>query len=249
MNGTLWVDHLSERHQGWYPAKLGAGAPGASCWPTCRLPQGLRAACCKLAASCAAQSACGGHAEASAVQGRLRPRARFRTQSWPSWTCFGTTLARYPHCGSVPAIGVHSSCCQTAFRRGALPACVAAALLAGAPAERHEWRPVGQGCTGLRPWTESVLPSTSARPTQEAHCTQVPDLDAVLQTSDFPCMLAADADDAPPVFGYNSHPTFTDVPFPDYSYWGHEYSHLRGAPRSLAGGCRAAAPRMLHSCL
>ena len=26
MNGTLWVDHISERHQGWYPSKLGAGA-------------------------------------------------------------------------------------------------------------------------------------------------------------------------------------------------------------------------------
>ena len=25
MNGTLWVDHISERHQGWYPSKLGAG--------------------------------------------------------------------------------------------------------------------------------------------------------------------------------------------------------------------------------
>ena len=27
MNGTLWVDHISERHQGWYPSKLGAGDP------------------------------------------------------------------------------------------------------------------------------------------------------------------------------------------------------------------------------
>ena len=61
---------------------------------------------------------------------------------------------------------------------------------------------------------------------------QVPDLDAVLQTSDFPCMLASGSKDtpAPPLFGYNSHPTYTDIPFPDYSYWGHEYSHLLGTP-------------------
>ena len=64
----------------------------------------------------------------------------------------------------------------------------------------------------------------------------MPDLDAVLQTSDFPCMLAADADEAPPLFGYNSHPTYTDVPFPDYSYWGHEYSHLLGQPPEPGSG-------------
>lgn len=65
---------------------------------------------------------------------------------------------------------------------------------------------------------------------------QIPDLDAVLQTSDFPCMLASGTkgSPAPPLFGYNSHPTYTDIPFPDYSYWGHEYSHLLGAaPHSL----------------
>ena len=37
MNGTLWVDHISERHQGWYPSKLGAGVhpalpSAAACW-------------------------------------------------------------------------------------------------------------------------------------------------------------------------------------------------------------------------
>ena len=57
-------------------------------------------------------------------------------------------------------------------------------------------------------------------------------MDAVLQTSDFPCMLRSlpnSAVIAPPVFGYNSHPTYADIPFPDYSYWGHEYSRLLGA--------------------
>jgi len=26
INGSLWIDHLSERHAGWYPARLGPGA-------------------------------------------------------------------------------------------------------------------------------------------------------------------------------------------------------------------------------
>ena len=61
---------------------------------------------------------------------------------------------------------------------------------------------------------------------------QVPDLDAIIQTSDFPCMLRQQPRGKalpPPVFGYNSHPRFVDVPFPDYSYWGHEYHRLLGA--------------------
>lgn len=27
VNSTLWIDHISERHEGWYPAKLGVGKP------------------------------------------------------------------------------------------------------------------------------------------------------------------------------------------------------------------------------
>ena len=30
MNGTLWVDHISERHNGWYPSKLGPGGQHAA---------------------------------------------------------------------------------------------------------------------------------------------------------------------------------------------------------------------------
>ena len=26
INGTLWVDHISERHDGWYPSRMGEGA-------------------------------------------------------------------------------------------------------------------------------------------------------------------------------------------------------------------------------
>ena len=60
---------------------------------------------------------------------------------------------------------------------------------------------------------------------------QVPDLDAIIQTSDFPCMLRVQPGTgalAPPIFGYNSHANFVDIPFPDYSYWGHEYRRLLG---------------------
>ena len=62
---------------------------------------------------------------------------------------------------------------------------------------------------------------------------QIPDIDAVIQTSDFPCMQRQQASSKiipPPVFGYNSHSTFVDIPFPDYTYWGHEYSWLLGEP-------------------
>ena len=60
---------------------------------------------------------------------------------------------------------------------------------------------------------------------------QIPDIDAVLHTSDFPCMTRPQQGSKivpPPVFGYNSHATFVDIPFPDYTYWGHEYSWLLG---------------------
>ncbi len=32
VKGVLWVDHLSERHDGWYPSKFG---PGASLLDSC----------------------------------------------------------------------------------------------------------------------------------------------------------------------------------------------------------------------
>ena len=68
-------------------------------------------------------------------------------------------------------------------------------------------------------------------PTVRWHVLQVADLDAIIQTSDFPCMLRLQPGTgslAPPIFGYNSHPKFVDIPFPDYSYWGHEYRRLLG---------------------
>ena len=33
INGTLWVDHISERHDGWYPSRMGEG--NICCAPCC----------------------------------------------------------------------------------------------------------------------------------------------------------------------------------------------------------------------
>lgn len=60
---------------------------------------------------------------------------------------------------------------------------------------------------------------------------QIPDIDAIMHTSDFSCIPATPGGQepaGPPIFGYNSDPAHEDVPFPDYSYWGHEYTRLRG---------------------
>ena len=62
---------------------------------------------------------------------------------------------------------------------------------------------------------------------------QIPDLDAYIQTSDFPCIKQPELDEvqgrpAIPLFGYSSNVEHRDIPFPDYTYWGHEYSRLTG---------------------
>lgn len=59
---------------------------------------------------------------------------------------------------------------------------------------------------------------------------QIPDVDAIIHTSDFSCIKATPGGLqplGPPILGYNSDPAHEDVPFPDYSYWGHEYTRLR----------------------
>ena len=75
---------------------------------------------------------------------------------------------------------------------------------------------------------------------------QIPDVDAVLQVSDHPCMaknprnpwpqfnashlaaLNVSTDPMPAVFNWDMDPEFVDVPFPDFSYWGHEVDRFRG---------------------
>jgi Glycosyl transferase family 90 len=61
---------------------------------------------------------------------------------------------------------------------------------------------------------------------------QVPDLEAVLHTHDSPLVPEAPQgaqQPAPPIFGYTTGAGFTDVPYPDFSYWGHEHRRLVGA--------------------
>ena len=41
-------------------------------------------------------------------------------------------------------------------------------------------------------------------------------------------------DPPPPVFGYTATENFTDIPFPDFSYWGHEHGRIGGAPLAMA---------------
>ena len=39
---------------------------------------------------------------------------------------------------------------------------------------------------------------------------------------------SADRRPSPPIFGYTTTENFTDIPFPDFSYWGHEHGRIGG---------------------
>lgn len=69
---------------------------------------------------------------------------------------------------------------------------------------------------------------------------QVPDVDLVLHTSDNPCVVSwagrAGGAPAPPIFGYTTSEGFQDIPFPDFSFWGHEHGRMRGEARRLHRG-------------
>ena len=60
----------------------------------------------------------------------------------------------------------------------------------------------------------------------------MPDVDAVFHFSDEPCVrnwvLGPGGDPAPPIFGYTTTEGFQDIPFPDFSFWGHEHTRMRG---------------------
>jgi hypothetical protein len=61
--------------------------------------------------------------------------------------------------------------------------------------------------------------------------------------------LSVSAQPAPAVFAWDMDPEYVDVPFPDFSYWGHEVDRFRGpggesglrsqVPSSLSQGCHA----------
>ncbi|EIE18997.1 hypothetical protein COCSUDRAFT_54837 [Coccomyxa subellipsoidea C-169] len=95
--------------------------------------------------------------------------------------------------------------------------------------ERHSgWYPSRMGAGSLSAKGKIPYAILALMDTLRHHPGQIPDIDAVIQTSDFPCMLRQQPGNTPPppVFGYNSHARFVDIPFPDYTYWGHEYHRL-----------------------
>ncbi len=57
---------------------------------------------------------------------------------------------------------------------------------------------------------------------------QIPDMDAVLHFADFPC-IPRPRDGAPPapMLGLQGSAHHSDIPFPDYTYWGNEHQYLQ----------------------
>ena len=67
---------------------------------------------------------------------------------------------------------------------------------------------------------------------------QIPDLDAVFQTSDFPCIKRKwqhGAAGPTPMFGYQASVRHYDLPLPDHAFWGHEYQYLQVGDSPLPG--------------
>lgn len=61
---------------------------------------------------------------------------------------------------------------------------------------------------------------------------------------------------APPLFSFNSHDEYVDIPFPDYSFWGHELQILNDDQVlevtviifHVEGGQVMVVPSHLHVC-
>jgi len=91
------------------------------------------------------------------------------------------------------------------------------------------WRP---GCKSAGLCVVAMADYEDARyiPSASFLFAQVPDVDAVLHTADFPCVKRSwsSHDDAPPLplFGYQGSPRHHDLPFPDFTFWGNEHSYL-----------------------
>lgn len=83
LNSTLWVEHISERHKGWYPASSGPGT----------------AHHCALYILLQGSSLCIQFASdmlpLSQLQVAFRAKARYLTPYWLSWTSFDIIQARY----------------------------------------------------------------------------------------------------------------------------------------------------------
>lgn len=129
--------------------------------------------------------------------------------------------------------------------------------------------PLRQGRLDARIPTSHPYLLRAAYSPPEWECTydllQVPDVSAVIQASDFPCVKAAgDTPDTDfradwqqlppehfdgrpiPVFGYNRRDGFMDLLFPDFTYFGHEYSQITGAAFKMCSGVRISQEARLH---
>ena len=74
---------------------------------------------------------------------------------------------------------------------------------------------------------------------------QIPDIDAVMHIHDRPVVPVnplGGAKQNPPVFGYTATANFTDIPFPDFSYWGHEHGRIGCALALFLPSPRVCAP-------
>lgn len=83
---------------------------------------------------------------------------------------------------------------------------------------------------------------------------EIPDIDAVFGSGDFPRVRKDLNLPAPPLFSFNSNEDYADIPFPDYSYWGHEMRILNDdqvCNKRRAGcaqqGCHGARPAVVWS--
>lgn len=57
---------------------------------------------------------------------------------------------------------------------------------------------------------------------------QIPDVDAILHFADFPCIPRPRAGAPPaPILGLQGSAHHSDIPFSDYTYWGHEHQYLQ----------------------
>ncbi len=74
-------------------------------------------------------------------------------------------------------------------------------------------------------------------------------MDAVMHTHDRAIVPVypetwVDQYPSPPIFGYTTTANFTDIPFPDFSYWGHEHGRIGGMllPPMLSGSGSGPSP-------
>lgn len=79
--------------------------------------------------------------------------------------------------------------------------------------------------------------------TLRAHPGEIPDLEAVIHTHDAPLISESatgkSGEPPPPIFGYTAAEGYVDIPFPDFSYWGHEHGRLVDAAGGFMVGWEA----------